>query len=177
MWIIFLPVLQIVSLMFTLWWTWWQQAEERTLSLLFSCGKASQGKDGRRSLESILDCFFLHHGNFIQSAPPPPTPSGSPCQWCWGVLVQIIVLGINRLTVWQGQVVWSASSVSSSLSGTAPWLWSGCLPHIHSDLGLSADGTLPWQTATMQVLQWINDSSVSKYAFLLTITEFHDKEK
>lgn len=143
---------------------WWQQAEKKMLSLLFSSGKASQGKDGRRLSESTLDCFFLHHSNLIQSPPP-----GSPCQWCWGVLVQIIVLGINRLTVWQGQVVWSASSVSSSLPGTALRLWSGCLPHIHSDLSLSANGTVPLQAMMMQVFWWINDSSVSEYAFLLRI--------
>lgn len=58
------------------------------------------------------------------------SPSGSPRQRCWAALVQIIVLSINSLTVWQGQVVWSASSVSSSPPGTALWLWSGCFAHI-----------------------------------------------
>lgn len=71
---------------------------ENTVSGLPLWGKPHREKDDRRSRESISDHFFLHHGNFTQSPPDPP----SPCQWYWAGLVQIIVLGINKLTVWQG---------------------------------------------------------------------------
>lgn len=150
------------SLKFFLWWARWQLAEEKKPSLLFSpLGKDQRKKDDRRSSESILDPSFLLHDNFTQSPP-----------FLWSSLsvllrspVQIAVLGINRLTVWQGQVVWSTSSLSSSLPGTAPRLWSGCLPHILTDLRLSTDGTILWQTLMILLFSGTDDSSVSKNTY------------